>query len=133
MSGLTFKPNLAAKVMGGDKTKTRRAVNTEKRRSPWWTGRESWPESWAVCPGRGKDQIGRVRVVRAHKERLGSVFGDTLGVDDQPPGALNEARAEGFRDVGAFKLAWIAINGTWDPDLIVWCIELEVISDPSGG
>lgn len=135
MSGLTFKPLLAAKVMGGDKTVTRRAVKTNPR-SPWFEGRETWPESWAVCPGRGKNAIGYVRVVSARKERLGDVFGETLEgpfqpamiVDGQLIGAAPEAAREGFASVPEFQAAWVEINGTWDPDAKVWRIEMQVIT-----
>jgi hypothetical protein len=77
--GVNFQPELAAKVMAGEKTVTRRLVS-DNPRSPWWRERCSLKvnHTYAVCPGRGKHAIGRVRIVSVRQERLG-----WLGADEE--------------------------------------------------
>lgn len=112
---MNFVPELAAKVMAGEKTVTRRIASTNPR-SPWWNqgcklkaGRD-----YAVCPGRGKHAIGRVRITNVRLEPLGLVRTD-------------EARREGFPDALAFGLAWARINGGYHADTVVWRIEFEAL------
>jgi hypothetical protein len=101
---MNFRPELADKVMAGEKTVTRRLVS-ENPRSPWYVGACSLKvdHTYAVCPGRGKHAIGRVRVTRVRREPLG-----ILG--------LGEACAEGFSTMFAFREAWRTINGGLRPD-----------------
>ncbi len=105
---MNFKPDLAAKVMSGDKTVTRRLVS-DNPRSPWWREKCAYRvgQEVAICPGRGKHQIGKARVVR---------------VSRQP-------QAEGFASTEAFCEAWMAINGDYDPMALVWRIGLEAVRD----
>ena len=111
---MNFRPELAAKVMAGEKTVTRRLVS-ENPRSPWWQGacRLREGRTYAVCPGRGKEQIGRVEVVSVTKQHLGALTDA-------------EAQAEGFADATAFVLAWAEINGGYDPTSVVWRVEFRV-------
>lgn len=94
--------------MRGHKTVTRRLAS-DNPRSPWskdgcglQVGR-----TYAVCPGRGKHALGRV-LVRA--------------VDLRPLGFLanHEAIREGFASTEAFERAFTAINGSYDPEALVW-------------
>jgi hypothetical protein len=57
---MNFRPELAEKVMAGEKTVTRRLVS-DNPRSPWYVGGCSLNvgQDYAVCPGRGKDAIRR--------------------------------------------------------------------------
>lgn len=127
---MIFRPELADAVMGGRKTVTRRLCS-ENPRSPWWVGGCSYDvgQVFTVNPGRGKVNIGSARVVDVERQRLGDAFGDTFGVDDtgRDGDGDEEARREGFRGATAFKLAWLAINHTYDPDAVVWRIEFEAI------
>jgi len=113
---VNFKPELAAKVMDGEKTVTRRLVS-DNPRSPWFKGGCSLTvgRDYAVCPGRGKNQIGRVRVTDCRLLHLGDV-------------GEREARREGFDTQREFAEAWAAINGRWDPAALVWRIEFEVVA-----
>lgn len=118
---MNFKPELAAAVMAGEKTVTRRLVS-DNPRSPWWREKCAYRvgQMVAICPGRGKVQIGRVRIVSVGRMRLGSV-------DDR------EATREGFGNLAEFprhefREAWTAINGAYDEDAIVWRIGLEAIT-----
>jgi hypothetical protein len=110
---VNFQPALADLVMAGRKTVTRRAVSANPR-SPWWEGgcKLTVGRDYAVCPGRAKGQIGRVRIV---------------AIDLQALGALSdaEARLEGFGGALAFREAWLAINGRYDPEAWVWRVEFE--------
>lgn len=122
---MNFQPDLAAKVMSGRKTVTRRLVSANPR-SPWYRERCSLVpgRTYAVCPGRGKPSWGRVRVLSVRRELLGEVFGWTLGARTRlgDVGALRE----GFEDAVAFKLAWLKINGSYAPEAEVWRVEFEV-------
>jgi hypothetical protein len=110
---LSFKRDLAEQVVAGTKTVTRRLVN-DNPRSPWYEGKcgKNVGQDYAVCPGRGETQIGRVVIVSTRRERLGELDDD-------------EARREGFPDAAAFREGFEAINGTYDPDALVWRVEMR--------
>ena len=112
---MNFRAELAEKVMAGEKTVTRRLVS-DNLRSPWYRGACSLKVGmdYAVCPGRGKNAIGRVRVTRVSQEPLHLVLN---------PG---EPEREGFPSAEAFLGAWKAINGDWDDMATVWRVEFEV-------
>lgn len=112
---MNFRPELAAMVMAGDKTVTRRLTSPNPR-SPWFEGGCSLKtgRDYAVCPGRGKDAIGRARIVCVSLEKLGRLSDE-------------EARREGFTGAAAFEAAFAAINGRFDADALVWRVELDVI------
>lgn len=107
---MNFRHELAEAVIDGRKTQTRRATSTNPR-SPWFAGgcRLVVGRDYAVCPGRGKNAVGRVVVEAVDKVRLGDI-------------SHADAQAEGFRDVQAFCEAWEQINGGWLPDDVVWRI-----------
>ncbi len=112
---MNFKPELAALVMDGAKTCTRRLVS-DNPRSPWAREKCGYRvgQEVAICPGRGKHQIGRARVVSV--ERL------TLGIPSH-----DEAIAEGFSGPLAFVEAWESINGAYDPHAVVWRVGLQAV------
>lgn len=131
---MNFKPELAEAVLAGRKTVTRRLVS-ENPRSPWFKGRCALQvgRTYAVCPGRGKPAIGRVLVRHVDQQRLGDPFGLTLGDRLEGDACAQEAAfREGFESVVAFKLAWLKINGTYDPDARVWRVEFELHDGRSG-
>lgn len=117
---VAFRPELAAAVMDGSKTVTRRLVS-DNPRSPWW--REACRlmpgRTYAVQPGRGKVAIGRAEVLSVRRERLGDVN-------------HAEARREGFADQPEFARAFAAINGWYDKDAEVWRVELRAVPDGGG-
>lgn len=110
---MNFKPELAAKVMAGEKTVTRRLLS-ENPRSPWFMDRCGYRigQVIAVCPGRGKPRVGEAIVMSVDRMRLGEVDDD-------------EAQREGFTGWGDFYEAWVAINGVYDPEAGVWRIGLQ--------
>ena len=112
---MNFRPELAALVMAGEKTVTRRLTSPNPR-SPWFAGSCSLRvgKDYAVCPGRGKNAIGRVVVRDVTKQRLGAL-------------SREEARREGFASPMDFHRAFAAINpNRYDPDELVWRVEFEV-------
>lgn len=110
---MNFRPELAEKVLAGEKTVTRR-IGSNNPRSPWWIGACTLTpgKDYAVCPGRGQHALGRVTVESVTGELLGELSDD-------------EARAEGFEDAAAFTVAWCAIHGGYDRDVFVWRVELR--------
>lgn len=110
---MNFQPELAAKVIAGKKTVTRRLCSTNER-SPWWSGRCKLTvgSDYAVCRGRGKHQIGRVEILSVTRECLGRL-------------SDHEAKLEGFNTVADFENAFAAINGTYDPAQLVWRVEFR--------
>lgn len=118
---MNFRPELAAAVMDGTKRVTRRAVS-ENPNSPYHPRRAKRMvgKRIAVCPGRGKRRIGRVRVAAVE---LDYGFSPEL----RRP-TLREARLEGFDSVDAFVAKWVELNGHGGRD--VWRIRL---ADPEPG
>jgi hypothetical protein len=113
---MNFRPELAQAVMAGRKTVTRRLMS-DNPRSPWFRGACSLKvgQTYAVCPGRGKNAIGRVRIVAVDLIDLGTMD-------------LDEARAEGFNSVREFFEAFHGINRGKQHDAYtpVWRIAFEV-------
>lgn len=113
---MNFRPVLAEAVMTGHKTVTRRLVS-ENPRSPYHPSRigAMIGRRIAVCPGRGKPQIGKARVVSVGRHTL-------------DPMRLPEAEciAEGFNSRSAFMGAWATIHRDLAP-VDVWRIELEAV------
>lgn len=120
---MIFRPELAAAVMAGEKTVTRRIVS-ENPRSPWWRER-TWYQAgkvFTINPGRGAPNVGRARVIEALQQSLSALRTCSLVEADA------EARLEGFASSAEFWSAWTGING-WGGGEIVWRIEFEVIAD----
>jgi hypothetical protein len=113
---VNFRPELAEKVMAGEKTVTRRLVSNNQR-SPWYVARCGLKvdHTYAVCPGRGKNAIGRVRVVSAELVPLADLDED-------------EARREGFESAAAFFAGLDAINGKpISREEWVWRVEFRLV------
>lgn len=110
---MNFRHELADAVIEGRKTVTRRLVS-DNPRSPWFRERCGYRvgQEFAVCPGRGKFQIGRAVVVSVERMALGRL-------------TTASAREEGFTSVAEFEAAFAAINGSYDPHAVVWRIGLE--------
>jgi hypothetical protein len=110
-----FRPDLAAKVLAGEKTVTRRQMS-DNPRSPWFRGGCSIEagRSYAVCPGRGECSIARIHVWDVQRSQLAE-----MGDDD--------AVAEGFASMAEFAKAWTAINlGAFDPREWVWRVRFTL-------
>lgn len=143
---MQFTKENAAKVMAGTKTQTRRIVkegeyfftfgNVKTVMQPrlFWnsqyaTGVVKWEEgrTYAVCPGRGKPAIGRIRLLSIRKEKLQDISeADALaelgyGLSYNPSDELP------IRD---FAYLWDSINPKgkrWANNPDVWALTFEVV------
>ncbi len=142
---MQFKAHLAAKVMAGEKTQTRRlvregesvdilrkgyhvrlyedfpfrlregdaivAVHHPSGRIKWQAYDREW-RTYSVQPGRGRKQIGRVKILAIdYEEDVGNV-------------SEEDALAEGFASPDDFVDAWRQMHGDiWGP---VFALTLEV-------
>lgn len=118
---MIFKPELAAKIVAGEKTATRRRLS-ENPRSPWFVDRcrYSVGQEFTVNPGRGVRRACSAAVTAVYKQRLGEM---------RP----RDAELEGFEFLhggdGSFHEAWGGINGEVDPDEEVWVVEFVLIPE----
>jgi len=105
---MNFKPELVEKILAGEKTQTRRAIS-DNPRSPWWREECSLKvnRAYALCPGRGKNQVGKVVVTDVAQKFLGRMH-------------YQDALAEGFGSVEEFRAYWERMHGSYDPNQIVW-------------
>jgi hypothetical protein len=113
---MIFRPDLAAAVVAGTKTVTRRRVSPNPS-SPWFGGRCGYRvgQDVAICPGRGRHAVGRATIVGLSREPLGML-------------TRREAAAEGFASAEAFEEAWSAIHGGYDAGAVVWRVELRPVA-----
>lgn len=113
---MIFRRELAAQIVKGEKTATRRGVVFDNERAMWriekpW--RYPVGKVFAVQPGRGVDGIAEAIVTARWVEPLAAV-------------TPADARREGFPTRDAFVQAFKAINGSWDPDARVHVVEFEL-------
>jgi hypothetical protein len=110
---MQFKPELIEKILVGEKTQTRRPVKSKderwfddwdntiyvyrNNRIHWATGR-----TYAICPGRGKPQVARFRLLFIRREDVRHI-------------SNLDSIAEGFRDYMGFLKTW---TGFYDPSHI---------------
>lgn len=113
---MIFRPELAAKVLAGDKTVTRRLCS-DNPRSPWWRERCAFEpgRDYAVQAKRGTPSIGRIRIVSVQRCQWLSAI------------SHHEALREGFKSGVAFIEAWRAINGLVPHGTPLWRVEFEVV------
>lgn len=88
---MIFKPELAHLVVQGKKTATRRIIVAGKP-CHYQVGND-----YAVQPGRGKHQIGRITLIDIERQELGAL-------------SYNDARAEGFRTRADFARYWMRLH-----------------------
>jgi hypothetical protein len=63
-----------------------------------------------------KDYFAKIKVTRLYKQGLYFITEE-------------DARKEGYHNIEEFSKIWIKINGEWNPNLIVYAIEFEVVND----
>lgn len=135
---MIFKPELAQMVMSGRKTVTRRLVkpgdqyiedhaHTDSVIEA--SGRVRWEvwKTYAVCPGRGKNGIGRIVITDIRRERLQDISTDDCVFEGI------EWRGVYRNEVhDAFRALWESINKTpgtrWEDNPDVWRIAFEVVT-----
>lgn len=108
MRRIIFRDDLAAQILAGAKTETRRELS-DKPRSPWNRERCAFEvgDTVAICSGRGTPTLGLIVIEAVDKVVLGHITHD---------GAV----AEGCSDVRDFMHTWTKINGSWNPRAEVW-------------
>jgi len=95
---MIFSPQLAAKVLSGEKTVTRRRlVHRDGRPS-----RYKVSGVYAVQPGRGKPHVGHIQVWNILIEPLNAITNDDI-------------RLEGFAKWVDFMDYWVALYHIWNP------------------
>lgn len=78
-------------------------------------GRTKWEvgKTYAVQPGRGKQQIARIRLTRIRSENVTRI-------------STSDAIAEGFQSRQDFLKTWLQIHGSGGFDRRVWVLEFEL-------
>lgn len=112
---MIFRPDLCELVLSGRKTVTRRPVS-DNPRSPWW--REACAlkngADYAVCPGRGKPAVGRIRLTAAPElQWLGAITN-------------SDAVLEGFHHRGEFVTYWERLYGDFNRGALVWRVQFRL-------
>lgn len=114
---MIFRKELAEKVMSGEKTATRRAMN-DNPRSPWYRDTKRYPVGmvFAVQPGRAKHGIGKAKITAAYKQI-------PLEIHEE------QAREEGFKDRAQFLTAIREINPGLDLFMPMHVREFELVEE----
>jgi hypothetical protein len=100
---MIFKRDLLKKVLKGEKTQTRRTHVL----------RLTVGRVYGIKTQYYEKTRGHILITARWNQRLGDM-------------TEAEARAEGFSSLGAFRLRWAQINGTYDPNLIVTAYEFRL-------
>ena len=100
---MIFKPELLSKIWTGEKTQTRRAFSERL----YLVGR-----SYAVQPGRGSGEVGRIYVTDERSELLGDI-------------SAGDARLEGFASRDEFVAYWHRLHGSFSAQQRVSVITFE--------
>jgi uncharacterized protein YhfF len=110
---MMFTEPLAAKIIKGEKTATRRRLS-DNPASPWWREDCKYEvgQVFTVNPGRGVKRVAECAITAIYKAPLGQM-------------TEADAQAEGFEDRYAFWTTWNDINGAFD-DQEVWVIEFKL-------
>lgn len=135
---MLFKPELLTKVLSGEKTQTRRIAKDDEGMLYGRVGSmcsdieeyiDGYPrmgvsyikrvrfeigKTYAVQPGRGKVQQGRIKITNIRTDWLTAI-------------TEAEARAEGFASRDEFFAAWDRINGAGNRRVMVWVLDFEVV------
>lgn len=109
MKGISFTPELATKIIAGDKTVTRRPENLCK------VG-----ETLAVLNVEGGPPLGHIRILSTEQIRL-------MDISD------TEARKEGFDTLQDFFIFWARYRPADQLDTKVWRIEFKLLKDGEQG
>ncbi len=102
---MTFGTTLA-KVLDGTQTQFRRPV---ERRYVYLVGKV-----YSVQAHMSEDTVASIKITSVREQPLGAVTED-------------EARAEGFDSLAAFKESWGERFGPFDPALEVWRVEFRLV------
>ena len=104
---MIFKKDLLEMVLSGRKTQTRRRHKNPLRKGSIYAVKRNWLETTGEY----------IRITKVYPQKLSDV-------------SEEEARKEGFSGLDKFRDAWIRINGSWDPDMVVTVYEFELAKPP---
>lgn len=98
------------RVLDGNQTQTRRPIKQRKRYT-YAVG-----NTYAVQAASGKGGGARLEVLRVREQLLGAV-------------TEADARAEGYESLAAFRHAWTAQYGGFNPAEDVWVVEFRLVEN----
>ena len=104
---MMFKRELLDLVVSGKKTQTRRLHKRVLREGRIYALKRSWIESTGDY----------IKITRVTRQKLGEVTEE-------------EAEKESFSSIDEFRIAWIRINGSWDPETMVVVYDFELTDPP---
>ena len=104
---MMFKKDLLEMVLSGRKTQTRRRHKNPLKEKQKYVVKKNWYNNTEYY----------IRITRVYPQKLGDV-------------SEEEAHKEGFSGLDKFRDAWIRINGSWDPDMVVTVYEFELAEPP---
>ena len=104
---MMFKKDLIDLVVSGRKTQTRRLHKNPLKEKQKYVIKRNWYNNTEHY----------IQIKKVYPQKLGDV-------------SEEEARKEGFSGLDEFRDAWIRINGSWDPDMVVTVYEFELAEPP---
>jgi hypothetical protein len=104
---MMFKKDLLDMVISGAKTQTRRRHKHTLRKDRIYAVKRNWLETTGDY----------IQIKKVYPQKLGDV-------------SEEEAHKEGFSGLDEFREAWIRINGSWDPEMVVTVYEFELAEPP---
>jgi len=107
---MIFKKYHIEKILRGKKTMTRRLHRRPYRVGHKYRIQRSW-YNWTHI---------YIRITCRFRQRLGDI-------------SPKDIRKEGYRTLEEFKEAWVEINGSWDPDSLVWVYDFEKLPTSEAG
>jgi hypothetical protein len=102
-----FKKDLLEMVLSGRKTQTRRLHKNLLKEKQKYVVKRNWYKNTEYY----------IQIKKVYPQKLGDV-------------SEEEAHKEGFSGLDEFRDAWIRINGSWDPEVVVTVYEFELAEPP---
>ena len=102
-----FNKDLLEMVLSGAKTQTRRRHKHALRKGRIYAVKRNWLETTGDY----------IRITKVFPQKLSDI-------------TQEEAIKEGFSSFDKFRDAWIRINGSWDPEMVVTVYEFELAEPP---
>ena len=104
---MMFKKDLLEMVLSGAKTQTRRRHKNPLKEKQKYVVKRNWYNNTENY----------ILIKKVYPQKLGDI-------------SEEEAKKEGFSDLDKFRDAWIRINGSWDPNMVVTVYEFELAEPP---